>query len=55
LGHAVVASFLIVIGACVGLLPLVVGVCVYEFNDAFPDPDVDADADNSGGGHLKKE
>jgi hypothetical protein len=55
LGHTVVASFLIVIGACVGLLPLVVGVCVYEFNDAFPDPDIHADADNSGGGHLKKE
>jgi hypothetical protein len=57
LGHADVALFLIVIGACVGLLPLVVGVCVYEFNDAFPDPDVDADADadDSGGDHLKKE
>ena len=39
LGEAVVALFLIFIGFCVGLMPLIVGVCVYEFNDAFPDPD----------------
>ena len=39
LGEAVVAFFLMFIGFCVGLMPLLVGVCVYEFNDAFPDPD----------------
>ena len=39
LGEAAVALFLIFIGFCVGLMPLIVGVCVYEFNDAFPDPD----------------
>lgn len=39
LGEFVVALFLMFIGFCVGLMPLVVGVCVYEFNDAFPDPD----------------
>jgi len=39
LGEAVVAFFLMFIGFCVGLMPLIVGVCVYEFNDAFPDPD----------------
>lgn len=39
LGEAVVAFFLMFIGFCVGLMPLLVGVCVYEFNDVFPDPD----------------
>lgn len=39
LGKVVVRLFLMFIGSCVGLLPIVVCVCLYEFNDAFPDPD----------------
>lgn len=46
LGEAVVAFFLMFIGFCVGLMPLVVGVCVYEFNDAFPDPEAGGDVDD---------
>jgi len=46
LGEAAVAFFLMFIGFCVGLMPLVVGVCVYEFNDAFPDPEAGDDVDD---------
>lgn len=58
MGEFVAALVLMVSGFCVGLLPLIVCVCFYEFKDAFPDPaeddDADADAD-ARSDHLKKE
>ena len=58
-GEFVAALILMFIGFCVGLLPIIVCVCFYEFKDAFPDPeedDADADADaDARTGHLKKE
>lgn len=59
LGEFVAALLLMFIGFCVGIVPMLVCVCFYEFNDAFPDPegdegDADADADD-GAGHVKKE
>ena len=38
LGEALVGVFLGIVGICVGILPLLVCVCVYELQDAFPDP-----------------
>jgi hypothetical protein len=61
IGEALVGVFIGIVGFCVGILPLLVCVCVYEFHDAFPDPDTDADADADAdahaedSGHLKKE
>ena len=61
IGEALVGVFIGIVGFCVGILPLLVCVCVYEFQDAFPDPvtdadtDADADADAKDSGHLKKE
>ncbi len=37
-GEAVLGISLGIIGFCVGIMPLVVCVCVFEFKDAFPDP-----------------
>jgi hypothetical protein len=59
LGEFVAALLLMFIGFCVGILPMLLCVCFYEFNDAFPDPEgdegaSDADADD-GAGHVKKE
>jgi hypothetical protein len=38
LGEALLGILLGIMGFCVGILPLVVCVCVFEFTDAFPDP-----------------
>jgi hypothetical protein len=59
-GEALVGVFIGIVGFCVGILPLLVCVCVYEFHDAFPDPegdedDVDDDGDEDGSRHVKKE
>ena len=48
IGEALLGVFLGIIGFCVGVMPLVVCVCVFEFKDAFPDP-VDHED------HLKKD
>lgn len=61
LGELVVALILMFIGFCVGIVPMLLCVCFYEFNDTFPDPDADEDdneeeADNDGdSGHVKNE
>jgi len=39
IGEALVGVFLGVVGFCVGILPLLVCICVYEFQDAFPVPE----------------
>jgi hypothetical protein len=44
-----------IIGFCVGILPMLVCVCFYEFNDAFPDPEGDEDDNEEDSGHVKKE
>jgi hypothetical protein len=38
LGEALVGVFIGIVGVCVGILPLLVCVCVYELRDVFPDP-----------------
>ena len=53
-GEALLGVFLGIIGFCVGILPLVVCVCVFEFKDAFPDP-VDLTNLANPTNHLKKE
>jgi hypothetical protein len=60
LGELVVALLLMFIAFCVGIMPMLVYVCFYEFNDTFPDPEGDEndeDDDEVEGhyGHLKKE
>ena len=59
LGELVAALLLMFIGFCVGIVPMLVCVCFYEFNDTFPDPDgddTDEEVDNDGdSGHVKKE
>jgi len=55
MGEFVAALVLMVSGFCVGLLPLIVCVCFYEFKDAFPDPAEDEAEDEAEDGHLKKE
>ena len=61
LGEFVAAILIMIIGFCVGILPMLVCVCFYEFNDAFPDPEGDEgdegdeDGDEEGSGHVKKE
>ena len=57
LGEIVVILLMSVVGFCVGMLPLVIVVIVYEFNEAFPrggEEDEDTD-DEDGVNHLKKE
>ena len=49
-GEALVAVFLGIMGFCVGILPLLVCICVYESKDAFPDPGEAEEVD-----HEKKE
>lgn len=56
MGEFVAALVLMVSGFCVGILPLIVCVCFYEFKDAFPDPEEDEDEDaDARSDHLKKE
>ena len=60
MGELAFVLLLMVIGICTGLLPIIVCLCIYEFNDTFPDPDGDGDGDSDGDGdgdgeHLKKE
>jgi hypothetical protein len=60
LGELVAALLLMFIAFCVGIVPMLLCVCFYEFNDAFPDPegdedDEDDDEDEGDSGHLKKE
>jgi hypothetical protein len=56
LGEFVAAILIMIIGFCVGILPMLVCVCFYEFNDAFPDPESDEEAsDDDDSGHVKKE
>lgn len=60
LGELVAALLLMFIGFCVGILPMLVCVCFYEFNDTFPDPDgddtdEDAEEGDDDSGHVKKE
>jgi hypothetical protein len=54
LGEIVGAFILMIIGFCVGMVPMLVCVCFYEFNDAFPDPEGDGD-DDEDSEHVKKE
>ena len=55
LGELVAAILLMFIAFCVGLLPMIVCLCIYEFKDTFPDPDGDEDDDDDDVDHLKKE
>lgn len=61
LGEIVGAFILMIIGFCVGMVPMLVCVCFYEFNDAFPDPEGEGDdedeeaGDEDDSGHVKKE
>jgi prolipoprotein diacylglyceryltransferase len=56
-GEIVVIVFMSFIGACAGLSPFVIGACIFEYDEAFPDPEeaTDAGADAGEVGHLKKE
>ena len=60
-GEIVVIVFMSFIGACACLSPFVIGACIFEYDEAFPDPeekkeDAGADAGDVGRvGHLKKE
>ena len=54
--------FMSFIAVCAGLSPFVIGACIFEYDEAFPDPeeekkeDAGADAGDVGRfGHLKKE
>jgi len=55
-GEIVVIVIMSFIAACACLSPFVIGACIFEYDEAFPDPEekknADADAD---AGHLKKE
>ena len=55
LGEIVGAFILMIIGFCVGMVPMIVCVCFYEFNDAFPDPEGDESGDGEDAEHVKKE
>jgi len=56
LGEFVAAILIMIIGFCVGILPMLVCVCFYEFNDAFPDPEGDeGDEDEVDSEPIKKE
>ncbi len=52
-GEIVVIVFMSFIGVCAGLSPFVIGACIFEYDEAFPDPEEEADANEVG--HLKKE
>ena len=52
IGELAFVLLLMIMGVCVGLLPIIVCLCMYEFNDTFPDPDGDGGGD---GEHVKKE
>jgi hypothetical protein len=52
MGELAFVLLLMIMGVCAGLLPIIVCLCMYEFNDTFPDPDGDGDGD---GEHVKKE
>ena len=56
-GEIVVILLMSVVGFCVGMLPLVIAIIIYEFNEAFPregEEDEDTE-DEDGVNHLKKE
>lgn len=61
LGEIVGAFILMIIGFCVGMVPVIVCLCIYEFKDTFPDPDGEGEGDDEeagdedDSGHLKKE
>lgn len=63
LGEIVVILLMSVVGFCVGMLPLVIAIIVYEFNEAFPrggeedeeDEEGEDTEDEDGVNHLKKE
>ena len=56
LGELVAAILLMFIAFCVGIMPMLLCVCFYEFNDAFPDPEGnEEDDDEDDRGHVKKE
>jgi len=50
MGELMFILLIMIMGVCAGLLPIIVCLCMYEFNDTFPDPDGDG-----GGEHVKKE
>jgi len=57
-GEIVVIVVMSFIAACAGLSPFVIGACIFEYDEAFPDPEAEADADTGDVGrvgHLKKE
>jgi hypothetical protein len=53
-GEIIVIVFMSFIAACACLSPFVIGACIFEYDEAFPDPEEDAGA-NADVGHLKKE
>lgn len=57
-GEIVVIVFMSFIGVCAGLSPFVIGACIFEYDEAFPDPEKEAGAEAGQvgrDGHLKKE
>ena len=50
MGELMFILLIMIMGVCAGLLPIIVCLCMYEFNDTFPDPDGDG-----GGERVKKE
>lgn len=54
-GEIVVIVFMSFIGVCAGLSPFVIGACIFEYDEAFPDPEEEAGAEAGQVGHLKKE
>ncbi len=52
-GEIVVIVFMSFIGVCAGLSPFVIGACIFEYDEAFPDPEEEAEVGEVG--HLKKE
>ena len=54
-GEALVGVFLGIMGFCVGILPLLVCICVYESQDAFPDPGEGESDDDVDAEHQKTE
>jgi hypothetical protein len=59
-GEIVVIVVMSFIAACAGLSPFVIGACIFEYDEAFPDPEAEAEAEAEVGevgrvGHLKKE
>ena len=39
LGEFMFVLLIMIIGLCTGLLPIIACLCIYEFNDTFPDPE----------------